>query len=81
VRIDSFSNLHVLNQTGARAFSYYVVNPDGQMIYRQTYEYTGTRPKLTNGVEGRVVVVGGVRRVAETDIPPGVQRPRAAPAP
>jgi len=81
VRIDSFSNLHVLNQTGARAFSYYVVNPDGQMIYRQTYEYTGTRPKLTNGVEGRVVVVGGVRRVAETYIPPGVQRPRAAPAP
>jgi len=40
-----------------------------------------TREEITHQGVRRVVVVGGVRRVAETDIPPGVQRPRAAPAP
>jgi hypothetical protein len=69
VLVDRLSNLHVLNQTGARAFSYYVVNPEGELLYRQTYEYTQTKPKLARGDWGEVKVQGGLRHVSENDFP------------
>lgn len=60
--LDRQSNLHVLFQSGARTFLYCVVNPDGQLLKRETYEYAGTRPRLMANAEGEVTVVGGVRR-------------------
>jgi hypothetical protein len=77
VQIDRQSNLHVLNQTGARAFSYYVVNPEGELLYRQTYEYTSTKPKLATGDWGEVKVEGGLRRVSENDFPAVLEHPGA----
>lgn len=69
-QIDRFSNIHVLNQNGARSFSYSVVNPLGQLLERETYDYTQHRPTLRSGPDGRILVSGGIRRFAENDIPP-----------
>ena len=71
-QIDKASTLHVLFQTGARSFSYVVVNPDGEIISRQTHEYTATRPILRGDDTGRIAVAGGVRRLTVDDIPPSV---------
>jgi hypothetical protein len=68
-KVDRVSNLHVLYQTGPRSFSYIVINPDGEMITRQTYDYT-TRPKLMADASGDLGIVGGTRRFTHDDIPP-----------
>ena len=36
-RIDRDSNLHLLFQTGARSFLYQVINPEGDLLARQTH--------------------------------------------
>jgi hypothetical protein len=69
-QLDRFNNLHVLMQTGARGFTYSVVNPDGVLIGRQTHEYTLTRPVLRMTDDGRIFVAGGQRRYSESDLPP-----------
>jgi hypothetical protein len=68
-QIDSASNLHVLYQNGARSFDYAVISPDGEIIIRQTHDYTTTRPKLQLTEHGRLTVVGGVRRLTPDDVP------------
>ncbi|MGP8201608.1 MAG: hypothetical protein ACLQU4_19130 [Limisphaerales bacterium] len=74
-QIDRFNNLHVLSQTGARAFTYCEINPEGQWVARQTYMYSNTRPVLRVDAEGRVFVAGGARRVAADDYPPAAPQP------
>jgi hypothetical protein len=69
-QIDRYNNFHVLYQTGAKSFNYSVINPDGQLVLRRTYEYTDTRPVLRPGSEGEVYVWGGMRQPAGNDIPP-----------
>jgi hypothetical protein len=68
-QIDKESQLHVLYQNGARSFSYNVINPDGDLVLRQTYDYTGSRPRLELSKDNKVVVAGGVRRIAASDLP------------
>jgi hypothetical protein len=68
-QVDRFSNLHVLHQTGARAFNYCLINPEGQIIARQTHDYTATRPTLKVNDEGRIFVAGGIQRVTANDLP------------
>ena len=68
-QIDKSSSLHVLYQTGAKSFNYSVINPDGKLLIRQTYEYTETRPILRIDKEGRIYVGGGNRRISSDDIP------------
>jgi len=72
LQLDKLSNLHLLFQTGARSFNYSVINPDGQLILRQTYEYNATRPILKPDQEGDIIVAGGMRRVTANDLPPGI---------
>ena len=67
-RVDKLSNLHVLYQNGPRTFSYTEINPDGEMILRQTYDYT-TRPHLMPDANGNLMVIGGTRRLTRDDIP------------
>ncbi len=69
-QLDRWSNLHLLYQNGPRSFSYTVFNPQGEMVVRQTYEYTDTRPRLKVNEEGTISVVGGVRRPMKNDLPP-----------
>jgi len=68
-RIDKFSNLHLLYQNWAHSFSYTVFTPDGEVVERQTYDYTDTRPRLQMDTEGRISVVGGLRRVTSNGSP------------
>jgi hypothetical protein len=68
-KVDKMSNLHVLYQNGPRSFSYFIINPDGELLAKQTYDYT-TRPHLMADPEGNLTVVGGTRRITRDDVPP-----------
>jgi hypothetical protein len=68
-QIDQLSNLHVLNQIGAHSFNYCVISPDGDVLLRQTHDYTTTRPTLRAGTNGKISVVGGIQRVSSNDLP------------
>lgn len=68
-QIDGNSDLHVLHQTGARAFNYSVINPDGEIVLRQTYQYTASRPTLRKNDEGKTFVSGGIRMISAHDFP------------
>ena len=68
-QIDRASNLHLLFQTGAHSFLYEVVNPEGDVVVRQTHDYAGTRPVLRSSDDGKTFVAGGARRVTATDLP------------
>jgi hypothetical protein len=68
-QVDKFSNLHLLYQNGARSFSYTMVTPDGDVAVRQTYDYANSRPRLQMDRDGKLVVVGGVRRISRDDLP------------
>ncbi len=70
VQIDKWARLHVLFQTSSRTFSYCVLNHEGDLVRRETYEYGDVRPRLRVEPNGGVVVVGGIRRFAPDDIPP-----------
>lgn len=68
-KLDRLSNLHVLYQSGAQAFTYSVVNPNGDILQREMYDYANSRPRLTVNDNGDIAVVGGVRRVKPVEIP------------
>jgi len=67
--VDRLSNLHVLYQNAPRTYLYTVINPNGDIILRQSYEIT-TRPRLTRDAVGNFSVVGGARRITHDDVPP-----------
>jgi hypothetical protein len=74
-QLDRFSNLHVLFQSGGRTFIHALMNPDGLIIARETYEPVESRPSLRAQTDGRIIVTGGVRRFSPTDLPPPVRAP------
>jgi hypothetical protein len=77
-QIDRANNLHVLLQTGARTFTYAVIDPNGRLFIRRYFEYTQTRPALRVADDGSVVVEGGRRRSSWADIPaPGSESARS----
>lgn len=69
-QLDKQSQLHVLFQNGPRSFQYGVFTPDGEWAVRQSHDYTDTRPILRVSETGKVVILGGFRRYAPSDIPP-----------
>jgi hypothetical protein len=75
-QIDRANKLHVLLQTGARTFTYAVLDPNGNLLARQFHEYTRTRPSLCANNDGQVFVAGGRRLLTWEDIP----APAAVPA-
>lgn len=68
--VDRLSNLHVLYQSGPRTCLYTVINPNGDIILRRTYDVTTTRPRLLRDADGNFNVVGGARRFTHEDVPP-----------
>jgi hypothetical protein len=76
-QVDRSSQLHVLNQTSARQFTYCVVSPDGEVVVRQLHRYADTRPALRTKGDGTVLVSGGYRQITPEDIP----KPEKAPDP
>jgi len=69
--VDARSHLHVLHQSGARTSIYTVINPDGETVIRQTYDYVNVRPHLQLDADGKISVTGAVRRVTGSDLPAG----------
>lgn len=77
-KLDRLNYLHVLHHTGPRLFTHTVVNPQGELLRRATYESPGgPRPGLKHDEDGRVVVTSA-ERVPRADDLPAFQ---AAPAP
>ena len=68
-QVDQLSNLHVLSQIGARSFRYCIINPEGNVVTQQTYDYAKTRPVLRATLDGKISVAGGVQRLSSTDLP------------
>lgn len=68
-QLDNASNLHVLCQTGATAFTYSIVSPDGNVTEQEVYDYVSTRPRLSADDKGDIFVLGGVRRAHPGEIP------------
>jgi hypothetical protein len=79
-QLDQFSNLHVLYQSGAASFIYSVVNPNGDLVRQEVYDYLNVHPRLQVGDDGSITVFGGVRRVKPQEIPP-VKSPEELNAP
>lgn len=85
-QLDKWSNLHVLYQIGARQYTYFVINPEGLLIARETHEISDTRPHMATTDEGRIVIRGGNRRPSVDDVPPyeaaqlPEETPQSAPA-
>ena len=73
----AFLTFH-LNISNASYLCYRIVNPNGDVIVRQTYDYTDTRPKLKMDEAGQIVVAGGARRYMQDDLPAG-EMPVSAP--
>ena len=84
-KLDRLSNLHVLYQSGAQAFTYSVVNPNGDIAKQEVYDYFNSRPRLSVKDDGDVAVTGGVRRVKPAEMPqvvsPNEVPPRSAAKP
>lgn len=81
-QLDRESNLHVLLQSGAREFSYFTVNPDGELIGRQRHALIpNSRPRLAAGTNGVVSVTGGARVPMPNDLPPAPVPSQAAEEP
>lgn len=72
-QVDRQSRLHLLYQNAAKSFSYLVVNPDGDILVRQTYEYADSRPRLRLDEGGIITVTGGARRETRDDLPAPVK--------
>lgn len=68
MRLDQYSNLHLLFQEGSHVYDYAVFNPDGDLIIRQTY-FANSNPHLAVDDAGTVSVAGAVRQPGENDVP------------
>lgn len=67
--IDRESHLHVLWQTGAKVFTYIKLDPQAQLLARQTHQYTSSRPALHSMADGEIKVLGGTRIPSPYDLP------------
>ena len=67
--VDRASNLHILYQIGAHTSCYTVISPDGELLKRQTYEFT-THPRLKYDENGSLGVAGATRLEKPNDLPP-----------
>jgi hypothetical protein len=79
-QLDRLSHVHVLYQSGARNFTYSEVNPDGDIVRQEIFDYLNARPRLHTDDDGNITVLGGERRVKLEGMPV-VKPPNEAPAP
>ena len=67
--IDSASVLHVLYQSGPRAFEYCQISPQGLLAKRSTFSLGSTKPRLKVNENGTIGVVGGIPTLDPTVVP------------
>lgn len=78
-QIDTLNQLHVLTQIGMRQFMHLVLNHDGELVLRNTYEVGKARPLLKVSPAGSVYVSGGDRLLRHDDLPPSAILSRPLP--
>ena len=66
-------------ESTARIYSYDMVNPQGELIAKQLYDYTTSRPHLKVDESGKIFVAGGQRHYTEDDVPASAGQTVAAP--
>lgn len=69
-QVDRLGKLHVMFQIGAKQYSYCVVDCDGSLAMRRTYQISDSHPGLRLTQDGEIKVVGGFRLKSSYDIPP-----------
>ncbi len=69
-QVDRLGKLHALFQTGAKQYTYCVVDCDGSLMVRRMYQISDTHPGLRLAEGGKIKVVGGFRLKSSYDIPP-----------
>ena len=67
--LDAEGRWHVLHQFDRNEYRYHVFGPEGILLTRQTFAITDRRPEIRVNDEGKVAVIGGVRRVSADDFP------------
>jgi hypothetical protein len=77
--IDKNSHLHVLYQSGPRDFDYCEVGPRAQLLSRDSFDRTPSRPHLKPDASGRITIVGGVRKNRTETRPPSLFPTNATP--
>ena len=75
--LDDRNNLHVLCQSARIEYTYSVINPDGKLVVRQTFEQQGNtnRPRLAFNHKGLIEINGGIRLPNDTDVPELIPNP------
>lgn len=73
--IDRQNQLHVLQCSAPRIWSYSLINPNGKLLKHETYAQARSMPRLRRGADGTIAVAGGMRDVP---VAPGAAG-RAAP--
>jgi hypothetical protein len=68
-QVDRTGRLHVLFQTGARQFGYFIIRHDGEMLVRQMYQISAGHPRLRLMEGGEITVMGGFRVKSSYDLP------------
>jgi hypothetical protein len=68
-QLDKNNQLHVLTQAGASFFRYFIIETTGQIIGRQSFDFSNSRPGLRKDLDGKIKVVGGKRRISDDDLP------------
>jgi hypothetical protein len=78
-QVDRSSRLNVLWQTGAQAFSFCVVNPDGTLAQQEVFDAYNSRPRMTVDDNGKITIRGGIRRMKTSEYPAAVRPPNEVP--
>jgi hypothetical protein len=73
--IDRKNQLHVLQCTAPRLWTYSVIAPNGQLVKRSTYSQTRTIPQLQRSNDGTITVHGGM---LDTSAAPATKKNGAA---
>ena len=73
--VDRKNQLHVLQCSAPRVWSYSVVSPDGHLLQHATYSQTRSMPRLRRANDGNVTVSGGM---LDASVVPGASGPAAA---
>jgi hypothetical protein len=71
--VDRQNQLHVLQCSAPRVWSYSVVGLDGRLLKRATYSQTRSSPHLSRAANGSVAVSGGMLDVAAAAPPAAVR--------
>jgi hypothetical protein len=69
---------HVFFQFYAKNFRYYQVDPQGQLLVRQTYYFQQYPPALVRDDDGRVGITGAHRELMDDDFPKAPDRKRTS---